>query len=408
MTQPAPQSLISTLVIVAALGYFVDVYDLVLFSIVRVPSLMDLGLSGHALLNQGMLLLNLQMAGMLIGGILWGILGDKKGRVSVLFGSIFLYSVANICNAFVHSIPAYGFWRLVAGLGLAGELGAGITLVTEALPKDQRGYGTMLIAGIGIMGAVVACLIAEFFFWRVNYLIGGGLGLLLLVLRLGVYESGLYARLAGQNVIRGRFFSLFTDGKRFVRYVRCILAGLPIWFVIGILVTFAPEFARTLNVADPIVASKAVMFTYIGVVAGDFISGALSQLLRRRRQVLLTYVFLCAVCMLIYFHLEEVSGWIFYSVCLLMGQAIGYWAVLVTSAAEQFGTNLRSTVTTSVPNFIRGSLVPLTLLFQFFKNRLGILSAGQCVAAFCVIVAALAVLGLEETYGKDMDFVEIL
>ena len=398
--------MMSMLVVVAALGYFVDVYDLVLFSIVRVPSLTDLGLTGQDLLDKGMVLLNMQMLGMLLGGIIWGILGDKRGRLSVLFGSIFMYSIANICNAFVHTIPAYGFWRLIAGIGLAGELGAGVTLVTESLSKEMRGYGTMLIAAVGITGAVVACLIAQLFQWRVNYMIGGGMGLGLLFLRLSVFESGMFTRVKRTQLPRGEFLSLFTDRVRFGKYLRCILVGLPIWFVIGILVTFAPEFAKAMHIANPIVAGTAVMFTYIGVVVGDMVSGVLSQILKVRRRILMVYLLLAAVAMAIYFRLDGASTTVFYATCLLMGQAVGYWAMLVTSAAEQFGTNMRSTVTTTVPNFIRGSVVPLTLLFHYIKNQLDILQAGIIVAILCVTLAVVALFGLEETYGKDLDFVE--
>ncbi len=399
-------SIVNSLVVIAALGYFVDIYDLVLFSIVRVPSLKDLGISGQALFDQGVLLLNMQMAGMLMGGILWGILGDKKGRLSVLFGSIFLYSIANIGNGFAHSVGAYAVWRFIAGLGLAGELGAGVTLVAETLPKETRGYGTMIIATVGIMGAVFAGYIAEHFHWRINYFIGGGLGLLLLLLRIGAYESGMYKQIAQADVLRGQFFSLFTNAKRFLKYLKCILIGMPIWFVIGILITFSPEFALALNLPDPISAGRAIMFSYTGLVLGDFVSGFISQYLKNRKKVVFVFMLLTTIFMSIYFMLPPVSAPLFYGVCLALGFGIGYWAVFVTIASEQFGTNLRATVTTTAPNFIRGSVVPLTFLFQFLKRHFGVIPGGAMVGALCVLIGLLALYGLEETYGKELNYVE--
>src|SRR6187402_2881858 len=200
--------LLTPIVIVAALGYFVDIYDLLLFGIVRKASLTDLGIIGDANRDAGEFLISMQMYGMLLGGIFWGILGDKKGRLSVLFGSIITYSIANIANGMVHSVEAYAFWRLIAGVGLAGELGAGITLVAETLPKNKRGYGTMIVASVGLTGAVVANLVYQIFGdWRLCYYAGGVLGLLLLFLRVSVRESGLYKQVVSQDEARGNFFS---------------------------------------------------------------------------------------------------------------------------------------------------------------------------------------------------------
>ena len=259
------RSLFSIPVIVAALGYFVDIYDLLLFSIVRVPSLHALQVPDDQLLSKGIYLINMQMAGMLIGGIFWGILGDKKGRLSVLFGSILLYSAANIANGFVTNIDQYALLRFIAGIGLAGELGAGITLVAEVLPKEIRGYGTSLVASVGVLGAVLAYFVADMYDWRIAYFIGGGLGLALLVLRFNVFESGIFKHIKEKNTSRGNFFMLFTSKKRLLKYLRCIMIGLPIWFVIGILITFSPEFGKAIGLTEPVNAGKAVMFSYIGL-----------------------------------------------------------------------------------------------------------------------------------------------
>lgn len=395
-------------VIVGALGYFVDIYDLILFSIVRTASLKDLGFAGDELVSHGIFLLNLQMIGMLVGGIVFGILGDRRGRVTLLFGSILLYSIANIANGFVHSLEAYAVWRFVAGFGLAGELGGGITLVTEILPQTLRGYGTMIIATVGVFGAVVGGLVADLVPWRHAYFIGGGLGLLLLILRLGVAESGLFKKLhhSGAAVSCGNFLSLFTNARRLGKYVRCILIGLPTWFVVGILVTFAPEFARTLNITGAVNAAHAVAFAYLGITFGGFASGFISQQLRSRKKVIFGFLLFSALALAAYLLARGRSSGTFYLIILLLGFGMGYWTVFVTIAAEQFGTNIRATVATTVPNFIRGSLVPIALAFNMLKPHTGILASAAIVGAVCLAAALWALRGLDETYGKDLDYIE--
>ncbi len=391
---------------VAALGYFVDIYDLVLFSIVRMSSLKDLGLSGADLLHKGVLLLNMQMIGMLIGGIFWGILGDKRGRLSVLFGSILLYSIANIANGMVQSVEAYGLWRLIAGIGLAGELGAGITLVTETLSKKDRGYATMIVATIGVSGAVFAGLIAQYFHWRTNFFIGGALGLLLLILRISVFESGLYTKLQDMKVPKGRFLSLFTSWARFQRYLMCILIGVPLWYVVGILMTFSPELAGALGIVGKVEAGKTIMFCYLGLVVGDFVSGWLSQYWQSRKKAVAVFLGISALMIALNFAMTGASQVAYYWLSAALGFGSGYWAVFVTVGAEQFGTNLRSTVATTVPNFVRGAVVPLTLAFQALSPRVGILRAAGTLGVVCVSVAFVALFFLKETYGKELDFIE--
>jgi MFS transporter, putative metabolite:H+ symporter len=401
------KKIINILVVIAALGYFVDIYDLVLFSIVRVPSLRSMGLSPSEIFSDGMMLLNIQMLGMLIGGIFWGVLGDRKGRLSVLFGSILMYSVANLANAFVHSIEAYAFWRFIAGIGLAGELGAGITLVAETLPKDKRGWGTMIVASFGICGAILAGFVADIFDWRTAYIIGGVLGLALLFLRIGAYESGIYKDLK-PTVSRGNFFALFSSRSRFSRYLKCILIGLPTWYVIGILVTFSPEFAELLHVQGEVSAGTAIMMAYGGLVVGDIMSGTLSQFLRSRRKTVLIFLILTVFSVFGYFMATGVTATAFYAICFGLGIAVGYWAIFVTIAAEQFGTNLRSTVATTVPNFIRASVIPLTFGFVFLKNTLGPLNSALVIGAISLGLALIALYFLEETFSKDMDYIETI
>ena len=414
ITTPEPTStnrtvigqLLQLPVLVAALGYLVDMYDLFLFSVVRVPSLKALGVDGDRLLSEGILLLNAQMAGLLIGGIFWGVLGDKKGRLSVLFGSILLYSLANIPNGLVTSLDQYVLLRFVAGLGLAGELGAGITLVTEILPKQIRGYGTTLVATMGVLGAILAYFVADLFDWRVSYFIGGGMGLLLLLLRVNVLESGLFIKSKQRDLSRGNILMLFTNKVRLTKYIQSILVGLPIWFVVGILITFSPEFGKALGLSEPIVAGKAVMFSFSGQVLGDLVSGFLSQFMQSRKQVIRLFMLLSLAFMLIYLIAPVHDTTLFYAVCVCLGFANGYWTLFVTIAAELFGTNLRATVATTVPNFVRGATIPLSALFIQLKPSLGTLYSALTVGLSTVIVALVALYFLEETFKKDLDYIE--
>ena len=407
MTNPSKLRQIMTLtVLVASLGYFVDMFDLLLFPILRQPSLAGLGILGEAQVEVYRHLLNTQMIGMLLGGIFWGVLGDKKGRLSTLFGSIALYSVANLANAFVHTTHAYMTWRFLAGFGLAGELGAAVTLVSETLPTDLRAYGTTLVAAVGIFGTVVACLVGKFLPWRVGYLVGGGLGLSLLMLRIGIRESGMFQELQQSDGVRGDFLSLFTRPERLGRYVRCILIGLPTWFVVAILVNLAPEFAVRLGVSGPVTAGTAVAFCYAGITLGSLASGILSQAWGSRRKVVGLFLAGAALGVSAYLTLRGLRPAAFYGLTGLLGIATGYWAVFVTIAAEQFGTNLRSTVATTVPNFVRGAVPLITGGFIFFKGHLGFVGGAWVVGALCFALAGLSLLGLRETHGRDLDFLE--
>jgi len=398
-------------VIVAALGYFVDIYDLLLFSIVRRTSLQSIGVPDDQLLTQGEFVLQSQMVGLLLGGLIWGVMGDKKGRLSVLFGSILLYSLANIANGFVTTVNQYAVLRFIGGIGLAGELGAGITLVSEVLPTRLRGYGTTLVATVGLMGAVLANFIAKKFDWQIAYFIGGGLGIVLLVARVSIFESGVFLKLKQQTVQRGNFFQLFNNAARFKKFVGSVFIGLPIWFVIGILITFSPEFAKALHIDGTISAGDAVMYSYIGLAVGDLVSGFISQALRSRKKVVFLYVVVTTGMILIYLFTPGRSVFNFYITCFLLGVSIGYWALFVTMAAEQFGTNLRSTVATSAPNFIRGMVVPLTLGFRFMREQLGggesaVIYGALVVGITTIIIAFLALQWVEETFSRDMNFVE--
>lgn len=396
---------LNIVVIVAALGYFVDIYDLILFSIVRVSSLKAIGVSADQLKDSGIFLINMQMIGMLLGGIVWGILGDKRGRLSTLFLTILLYSLANIANGFVQNLNQYAILRVIAGFGLAGELGIGITLVSEVMNKESRGWATSIVSGIGIVGAALAYLVSEWG-WREAYWVGGMLGLLLLGLRVYVHESGMFDKVKQSSAKRGDFLCLFKNWKRFYKYLSCILVGIPVWFTIGILITFSKEFGEALGIRVPISPGKAIMYHYFGAALGSIVTGFISQKLKSRKKALwIAITFLGFLCVK-YFYANGISSESFYILIFLLGLAQGYWAVFVTVAAEQFGTNLRSTVTTTVPNFVRGAIVPMIIWWKYMTEGIGIIQSAMVVGAVVLVLAFIAVFFLEESYGKDLDYLE--
>jgi MFS transporter, putative metabolite:H+ symporter len=404
---PSVQPGIAALAITAAaLGYFVDVFDILLFNVVRVPSLTALGVVQANQLATGVMLFNFQMGGMLLGGIAFGIWGDRRGRRSVLFASILLYSLGNLANAWVQTVPAYAMARFVAGVGLAGELGAGVTLVCELLPRDKRGYGTALVAAVGILGGVAAPLVGEHLPWRTAYVVGGVLGLLLLGLRATVPESAMYRATEKGTSRRGDLVLLFASRERAMRFVRALLVGLPLWYAIGILAALAPEVGRALGITPGPTAPRAIFYAYIGLTIGDLASGLLSQWFRTRKWVMAGFLALDVLAIGLVLTARSTTAGHYYSLCALLGVANGYWALFITNAAEQFGTNLRATVATAVPNLIRGSTILISLLFVYLKEPLGVVGSAVLVGGLCLGIALLSILGSQETFGKDLDYVE--
>ena len=402
------KSIFSIAVAVAALGYFVDIYDLLLFGIIRMPSLESLGLDKVQVLNEGETIIMWQMMGLLIGGIIWGVIGDKKGRLSVLFGSILLYSLANIANGFVQTVEQYKWIRFIAGLGLAGELGAGITLVSELVSKEKRGIATSLVAGIGLTGAVFAFLIKQNFEWRTCYFIGGGMGLLLLILRVSVFESGMYYEAKETNVQKGNFFSFFNNRERFKKYILNILIGLPTWLIIGLLVTFSNEFGKAMDIKEKIDPGKAIMFAYVFISIGDVLIGFISNWLKSRKKALYIYYAITILFIVLYFTIQwHGSANLMYFICAGLGFGTGFWAIFVTMAAEQFGTNLRATATTTIPNMVRGMLaIAILPLFKLLRNYTTYYNAGWIIAIIIMTISIYAVYKIEETFGKDLNFLE--
>ena len=399
-------------VIVAALGYFVDIYDLLLFTIVREPSLRALGVSDADMISESTRIINWQMVGLLIGGIVWGIMGDKRGRLSVLFGSILLYSVANFLTGYVTDTDQYAWARFVAGLGLAGELGAGITLVSELLPKNKRGVGTSLVAGIGLFGAVFAYFTFQFTGedWRLCYKIGGALGIVLLFLRISVSESGMFKEVrTNENVQRGNVLMFFNNAERFRKYILAILIGLPTWFVIGILVNYSNRFAKALYGETAVDSGRAIMYAYIGIAVGDILIGLVSQYFKSRKKALYLFYGLTILSGIFFFSSWNANDDTMYMTCLALGFSTGFWAIFVTIGAEQFGTNLRATAATTIPNMVRGSLPLLNLLFKdLFQDKLhwNIVQSGIVTGVIAMIVTLIAAWFTRETFHKDLNYVE--
>ena len=411
--QEKKYGVLSLPVLVAALGYFVDIYDLLLFSIIRIPSLKSFGLNDDQIAKDGLFIINIQMLGLLVGGILWGVLGDKKGRLRVLYASIILYSIGNIANGFVQTVDQYAWIRFITGIGLAGELGAGITLVTELLPKEKRGIGTSMVAGIGLTGAVFAFFLKEVFVqpdntgWRICYFIGGGLGFILLVLRVGVLESSMFKNIQHAKVSKGNFFMLFTNARRLRKYLLAIFIGLPNWYVIGILITFSKEFGSKMNVQGTVDPGKSVMYSYAAISVGDILIGFVSNWLKSRKKALYIFYVLTAIGVIWFFNLQGASVSELYLACALLGFGTGMWAIFVTMAAEQFGTNIRATVATTVPNMVRGSLALVSILFTWLQSQTGdYLKAGWITGVVVLAIAVLSAVYSEETFHKDLNYVE--
>lgn len=407
MKQNQNIAILSIPVLVAALGYFVDVYDLLLFSFIRISSLKSFGLTQDQSASIGLHIISYQMAGLLIGGIIWGVLGDKKGRMSVLFGSIIIYSVANIANGLVINTTQYAICRFIAGIGLAGELGAGVTLVCELIDKEKRGYATSFIAGVGLTGAILAYFITKEFSWRVCYYIGGGLGIALLLLRVSVYESGLFTHEKKEQVEHGNFLMFFNNRDRFKRYMLGMMIGLPTWYILGILIQLSDKFGKQFGIKDDISPGKIMVYMYIATSIADFLSGILSQLLKSRKKALYIYYIIMIAGVITYFTQYNGSSTGMIIICMIIGFGTGFWALFVTMAAEQFGTNLRATATTTTPNMVRGSLVLVAFLFEYLQKHTSFIISGAITGTIVLTLGTIALLLTKETYGKDLDFHEL-
>ena len=404
------QSVFNLAVIVASLGYFVDMYDLLLFTIVKRPSLLAVGSTDGTILPDSILVMNWQMIGLLLGGIVWGVIGDKKGRLNILFGSIILYSIANFATAYIHTVDQYVIFRFLAGIGLAGELGAGVTLVSELLPKEKRGIGTSIVAGFGITGVIAAYFTFHWTSdWRLCYEIGGILGILLLFLRISLVESGMFKQVKLQNVSRGNFLMFFSDGVRFKKYFTAILLGLPTWCIVGILITQSDRFAKAMFGSTNFDSGRAVMIAYAGIALGDIVAGFVCQYFKSRKKGLLLYYFMCTASILLFFSDFNNSNTSMAVICALLGFSSGFWIIFITMGAEQFGTNLRATATTTIPNMVRGALPLINMMFlNLFQRDMGLtlIKSGFYTASIVISVTLIALYFTEETYHKDLNYIE--
>lgn len=401
-----PQKNIILIIIVASLGYFVDIYDLIIFSIVRVKSLTDLGVPSDLIRSKGEFIINMQVGGLVIGGFLWGIIADKYGRLKVLFGSILIYSVGNICSGFVTDVTSYAIIRLITGIGLAGELGAGITLVSETMPKNKRGYGTMIVGGVGMLGTVAAFYTSSLFDWRIAYFVGGGMGLVLLLMRIGILEPKVFTNTKSRTVSKGDLQLLFKSKERFLRYIYCICLGITSYFVMGILLTQSPEIGKALGAPVPIIAGMGLMYHYIGVTIGEVFGGIFAQLTKSRKLTLTILYISALITTVIYLNKTGITQSQFNYLAFFMGIGAGYWATFVTVASEQFGTNLRATVTTTVPNIVRGCLIPITLIYNLLIPRFGILHSALILMIALTLISLFAVSQLKESFNKDLNYLE--
>jgi MFS transporter, putative metabolite:H+ symporter len=396
-------------IIVSALGYFVDLYDLLLFSVVRSGSLTELGVAPEQILPMGLNLLNWMLVGMMAGGIVWGILGDKKGRLSVLFGSIIIYSVANFLNGYITSVEQYRLLRFISGFGLAGELGAGVTLISEMMKPEKRGYGIMLVTAVGMFGAATAAYVGQHYDWRMAFKLGGIMGFVLLFLRISVKESPVFKQALAKEVSRGNFLKLITNKSLAFTFIKLIVLGLPIFFVIGILITATPEFAKALGISELPATGTAVMVTYIAISLGDILCTIVSQVLCSRKKALLLFLLITLAGLLFYLYYPVATPLGYYMKCAILGVGIGYLSLLVTFVAEHFGTNYRATATISAPNFIRG-LLPIVIApaFLLLKPAYGLITGAALVGIACIIISIIMLLFLKESFGKSLEWTEPL
>jgi MFS transporter, putative metabolite:H+ symporter len=392
---------------VAALGYFVDVYDLLIFGAERVESLQAVGVPKEDMKDVGILILNFQMAGLILGGFLFGILADKLGRLKVLFASILLYSVANIANAFVTTVPAFAGARFFAGIGLAGELGVALSWISESLERRQRTIATMIVSAIGLFGGIAAALVGSVCHWKTSYIIGGVMGLILLVLRISVKESKIFIKNQFKDIKRGDLIELFGSRKQLYKYLLCVFAGAPAVVFINLYITLTPEFALAFGITEPVSVSTAIMVYLMVFAVSDILCGFLSKLMQKRKGPLLIYA-----CMQIfataYFLLappDTAMG--YYYRCAFLGFSIGYWGILITNSVEQFGTNIRATVATSTPNLIRGLTIPASLIFTNLIPAYGLVRSGAIVGFSLIVISIISILLLKDKFENNLNFTEV-
>lgn len=391
-------------VIVTALGYFIDLFDYYVFLVTRQKVLTDFGFSGSQLMETGLYMVNLQFAGLLVGGVIFGVLGDKIGRKQSLLGSILLYSIATLASGMTHNIDVFAALRFIAGIGIAGEVGVGVTMVSETMDKNRRGLGVTAFIGVGLLGVVAAALMSELLHWRTCYIIGGLAGLLLLVTRIWVMEPQMFTDL-NKSVKRGSFRVLFASPDGVRRYVLCILLAVPVFFGVSIIATLSPELSIALGASPPASVSTTMIIAYTMMVIGEIVIGLLSQRLKSRKKVIALFLVLMAITLGVGFHNGALDATGYYILAGVVGFFMGYWVNFIALSAEQFGTNVRSLAANTIPNFTRGTTIAINMAFLALKDD-GVVYAASIVGFTVIVIALLALWKLPETFGKDLDYTE--
>jgi MFS transporter, putative metabolite:H+ symporter len=394
-------------IIVSALGFFVDLYDIMALGAVGEASLKSIGITDKALLEKGVTTLqNWQMGGMVIGGFLWGIIGDKYGRLKVLFGSIILYSLFTLLNAFVLNLNQYVICRFIAGIGLAGELGAGITLVSEQMQKEKRGLGPAIIAGFGVLGAIVAVFISKIYNWQTVFIVGGVLGFCLLILRVGVVESGLFKITQHTKVSKGNFLIILRNKNYLKKFICILLVGIPGWYANGILIQLTPYVSESMGMT--VIPSKGtvIIYFFIALCVGDIMGGVISQWLKSRKKSIYLFLSLHAVMLLLFFTIGKTSVQVYYTIFAGIGFSVGFVIQLFTLAAENFGTNIRTLVTSSGLNLVRAWVIPCSLAYTWLNNNFTILKwqSAAAIGFVAIVLALFALRQLDETFDNDLEF----
>ncbi len=394
-------------IIVSALGFFVDLYDIMALAAIGETSLKAIGVAAENIKNDINYLQSMQMLGMLIGGFLWGIIGDKYGRLKVLFGSIILYSFFTFLNAFVTGTGQYAACRFLAGLGLAGELGAGITLVSEQMKKEKRGLGPAIIAGFGVLGAIVAVFIGKYADWRTVYITGGVLGFLLLILRIGVVESGLFTIAKTSKISKGNFLIILRNWNYLKKFLCILLVGIPGWFVNGVMMQFSNYISSSMGMNPLPDKGKVIIYFFIALSLGDVLGGLVSQWLKSRKKSMYIFLSLHLLMLILFFTIGKNSAQLYYIIFAGLGLSVGFVIQLFTLAAEQFGTNIRTLVTSSGLNLVRGWVIPLGALFAWMNDSLHIIEwkVAAIIAFSVAAVSFWALSQLDETFNNELEFV---
>jgi MFS transporter, putative metabolite:H+ symporter len=381
-------------------GYFIDIFDLVLFSTLRISSFEELKITDPTYWT--VVFFNLQMTGILVGGIFWGKMADIKGRSWSFMGTILVFSIANIINGLTSSLTVYGICRFIAGFGLAGEMGSGIALICEKVPDEKRSLYLGFVSSLGCIGAVLSGWLGDIVYWRYLFIGSGFAGILLTLLRKNLLEPDLFRKTATLNIPRGQWKTLFQSPPDLIRFILLIFLGIPMWYIIGILWSFSTEMTSTIGL-NIFTSGQAILWGYVGVWMGDMLMPFVSQFLKSR----IFTIQICLIMMLLgviyLFQFQPHSLLSFQLTHIFLGFTIGYWAVYATLCGESFGTNIRALTSTSLPSLIRFSSIPMMIIYQYGRdeNELNI-ALGMGLTVLCI--SMITTYFIKDTFQKDIDF----